>query len=288
MKKIWIVRNSSRVGASEQLSISPGTLMVMKSTSEGLVILTTPVVVPFLGISRFTAQKWPPEISGGFSYALLQFDQFPGGCNVVEDISVLDINNNKGVPAHMPALSGFSKGRVLNRPYEHPKGGHKEIPRSSDSLKARLKEEDVLSRIERGSRCPARGQRKRPVIDLYILRRFMNKGEIQSEEPCAQKFKGKFKTAADVGEGELTTSDCSLILADFRNQLDADACTCIEGETCVLCCTEFDLAAIPQSPVIERQHLSKKPNDVNLFYVTMPIDLALRLGFITEEALRSK
>jgi hypothetical protein len=52
------------------------------------------------GIKSIPAQKWPPEISGGFSYALLLFDLIFNGCNVIKDIPVLDINYNKGVPAH--------------------------------------------------------------------------------------------------------------------------------------------------------------------------------------------
>jgi hypothetical protein len=94
--------------------------------------------------------------------------------------------------------------------------------------------------------------------------------------------------AKDVGEGDSVAGIRSSAPADFRNQLDVGVCTCVGEEKCVLCCTEFDLAAIPKSPGIERQHLAKKPNDVNLFYVTMPLDLALRLGFITEEALDSE
>ncbi len=188
----------------------------------------------------------------------------------------------------MPALSGFSKGHVSHRPYDHSKGSPGEIPRSPDSLKARIKEDDVLNRIERDSRCPAKGQRQKPFIDLYILRRFMNKGEITIEDAGMRTFEGNFKTAADVGENDSATNDCSSARIDFRNRLDVGACTCFDGEKCVLCCTEFDLAAIPQSPVIERHHLIRKPNDVNLFCVTMPFSLALELGFITEEALRSE
>jgi hypothetical protein len=189
----------------------------------------------------------------------------------------------------MPALSGFSKSsRVRFRPYEHPKGGDEEIHSSAATLKARFKEERVFDQIERSSRCPEKGQSQMPRIDLEILRRFINGSKIEGEEASIRTSHVSKTIAEDIGEGDSAAGGYSSAPADFRNQLDVGVCTCVGEEKCVLCCTEFDLAAIPQSPVIERQHLAKKPNDVNLFYVTMPLDLALRLGFITEEALDSE
>lgn len=105
-----------------------------------------------------------------------------------------------------------------------------------NAKKARTSEEIALDRIERDSRCPWPRQSNRPLLHPEIIRNLFDDNEMENEERISGHAERPFRDVAGFSQHDSdgVTED------DFRNRIDFVDCACVDGKSCVCCCTELD------------------------------------------------
>ncbi len=148
--------------------------------------------------------------------------------------------------------------------YENSVGSEKSLlPKEARLALVRvaLKEDDILDRLESASRDPfGRNRHIAHSIDREILRGVADGDEIDNEDRICRHTEENFIEPDQVIESEVY---------DVHEE-----CQCVDNESCMICCTQFDLMAFPE---LKKAQCTRITEDD--FHVIVPIELAEQLGF---------
>jgi len=106
-------------------------------------------------------------------------------------------------------------------------------------------EELLAQEIERSSHSASGRSGFKVLIDTEILAGFVDPDEIEYEHMTESPYQSAFRRDGDIEDGASPDPSVSLV-GDFRDHVHGDECQCVDGQTCIICCTTRDLMEIPR------------------------------------------
>jgi hypothetical protein len=130
-------------------------------------------------------------------------------------------------------------------------------------VKARTSEEIALDRIEQGSKCPWPRQASRPLFDPERLGLVFDPDEMLNEERICSHGSHLFRDVEDFSQHD---SD-GITEDDFRNEIDFVDCACVDGQSCICCCTKLDFELLDFRTKKLGEVIARSPTGAEMFDV---------------------